>query len=167
MRKNVWILLIVGVLACGLLAAGCGGNDDTSSTTEVTVEGTDASTTTSGDETTVDRRRHVDRERRHRRRRLQRVHRRDRGHGRRVGRSDRLRAGRDAFEQCAKQAEAAGGDAADTALGICQQAADQAVKSLQAARLSRAQTPSPRIGRRRLHDEAGAALFRAEMFSRT
>ena len=40
---------------------------------------------------------------------------------------------RDAFEQCAKQAESAGGDAADTALGICQQAADQAVKSLESA----------------------------------
>jgi len=51
MRKQVWILLVVGVLACGLLAAGCG--DDDSSTTQVTVEDTDASTTVSDGDTSV------------------------------------------------------------------------------------------------------------------
>ena len=51
MRKQVWILLIVGVFALGLVAAGCG--DDDSSSTEVTVEDTDASTTVSDGDTSV------------------------------------------------------------------------------------------------------------------
>lgn len=52
MRKNVWILLVVGVLAFGgMVAAGCGGDDDTSTT--VSVEDTDAATTSEGTDTTV------------------------------------------------------------------------------------------------------------------
>lgn len=135
MRKQVWILLIAGVFACGLLAAGCG--DDDSSSTEVTVEDTDASTTVSDGDTSVtaeDTSTSSD-------------------SGEAASADDVYNAcvdaiegtaaeaagqtaceqARDAFEQCAEQAEAAGGDAAETALGICQQAADQAVKSLQAA----------------------------------
>ncbi len=130
MRKNAWILLVVGVLAVGVLAAGCGGSDDTS-TTDVTVEDSDASTTVSGDETSMST---------------------DDSSGsasaddvynacidaisgtpaEAAGETACAQA-RDAFEQCATQAESAGGDAGQTALGICQQAADQAVKSLQAA----------------------------------
>jgi hypothetical protein len=139
MRKQVWILLIVGVFALGLLAAGCGGNDDTG-TTEVTLEDTDATTTTTGGETTITTDTSttttdttstsgdtspddvynacVDA---------------IKGTAAESAGETACAQARDAFEQCAKQAEAAGGDAADTALGICQQAADQAVKSLEAA----------------------------------
>ena len=134
MRKNVWILLIVGVFALGLVAAGCGSSDDSSST-EVTVDSSDASTTVSGDETDVTAEDTstssdsgataddvynacidaID------------------GTAAEAAGQTACEQARDAFDQCAKQAEAAGGDAADTALGICQQAADQAVKSLQSA----------------------------------
>jgi hypothetical protein len=135
MRKNLWILAVVGVLACGAIAAGCGGDDDTASTTEVTVEDTDASTTTSGDDTTVTATDSTSS---------------DSGGAtaddvydacvdaiegtpaESAGQSSCEQA-RTAFEQCTKQAEAAGGDAAETALGICQQAADEAVKQLEAA----------------------------------
>ncbi len=131
MRKNVWILLVVGVLACGLLVAACGDSDETSGT-DVTVENSDASTTVSGDDTSVTSEDTssdgataddvynacidaID------------------GTAAESAGETACAQARDAFEQCATQAEAAGGDAAETALGICQQAADQAVKSLQAA----------------------------------
>jgi hypothetical protein len=139
MRKQVWILLIVGVLALGLVAAGC-GNDDSSST-EVTVEDTNASTTVSDGATSVtaeDTSTSTDS---------------DSSSGEPATPDDVYNAcidviqgtaaesagqtaceqARSAFEQCAKQAESAGGDAADQALAICQSAADQAVKSLQSA----------------------------------
>ncbi|MFN8113746.1 MAG: hypothetical protein U0R51_11175 [Solirubrobacterales bacterium] len=136
MRKQVWILLIVGVLACGLLAAGCGSSDDSSST-EVTVEDTDASTTVSDGDTSVTAEDTstssdssggataddvynacVDA---------------IEGTAAEQAGQTACQQAKDAFEQCAQQAEAAGGDAADTALGICQDAADQAVKQLEAA----------------------------------
>ena len=49
-----------------------------------------------------------------------------------TGRSE-CRETRRAFAKCARQANNVGGSAAETALGICQQAADQAVKSLEAS----------------------------------
>ncbi len=133
MRKNVWILLLVGVFALGLVATGCGSSDDSSSTTEVTVDSSDASTTVSGSDTTVTATDSttsggataddvynacIDA--------IQ-------GTAAESAGQSACQQARDAFDQCAKQAEAAGGDAADTALGICQAAADQAVKSLQSA----------------------------------
>ena len=122
MRKNLWILAIVGVLACGVVAAGCGSDDDSTSTTEVTVEDTDASTTTSGDETTVTATDSTTSDS-------------DgataddvynacidaiEGTPAESAAKSSCEQARTAFEQCAKQAEAAGGDAAETALGICQ-----------------------------------------------
>jgi hypothetical protein len=145
MRKNLWILAVVGVLACGVIAAGCGGDDDTASTTEVTVEDTDASTTTSGDDTTVTATDSTSSDSTATDSTSS-----DSGGAtaddvydacvdaiegtpaESAGQSSCEQA-RTAFEQCTKQAEAAGGDAAETALGICQQAADEAVKQLEAA----------------------------------
>ena len=134
MRKNLWILAVVGVLACGVVAAGCGSDDDSASTTEVTLEDTDATTTTSGDETTVTATDSTTSD--------------DgataddvynacidaiEGTPAESAAKSSCEQARTAFEQCAKQAESAGGDAAETALGICQQAADEAVKQLEAA----------------------------------
>jgi hypothetical protein len=138
MRKAHLIPIVLGVLALGLLAAGCGGDDETAATdttaattttaTEDTTAGETTGDTTETDSTTTDS-----------------------GAGARaydvynacvdaiegsaaeqVGQSACEQA-RDAFEQCTRQAEKAGGDAADTAIGICQQAADQAVKSLESS----------------------------------
>src|SRR6478672_9341602 len=51
MPKKISILAITGVLALGLLAAGCGSDD--SSTTSVSADDTAASTTVSGSDTSV------------------------------------------------------------------------------------------------------------------
>jgi hypothetical protein len=127
MRRAHLIPIVLGVLALGLLAAGCGGDDET--TTEPLPATTTATDTTTGEDATTT----------------------DTAEGassedvynacidaiegtaaEQVGKTACEQA-RDAFEQCAEQAEKAGGQAAETALGICQQAADQAVKSLQSS----------------------------------
>ncbi|GIK78147.1 MAG: hypothetical protein KJ006_03660 [Thermoleophilia bacterium] len=127
MRKTHLTLIALGALTLGLLAAGCGGDDETGATdatTAATTTTTAATTTTTGDASVegassedvynacIDAIEGTAAEQ--------------------IGQTACEQA-RDAFEQCAKEAEQAGGDAAETALGICQQAADQAVKSLQAS----------------------------------
>jgi hypothetical protein len=124
MRKNVWILLVVGVLACGLLVAACGDSDDTSGT-EVTAEDSDASTTVSGDDTSVtseDTSGGVDTEAF-----LSECTDAVAGTPAETAGTSVCQQAADALEECAGQA----GD--DAAVEVCQQAADQAVKSLQAA----------------------------------
>jgi hypothetical protein len=141
MRKIHLIVLVVGVFAVGLLVAGCGGSDETTSTTEATTattedtsattsdststnetttEGTDTTSTESSGGTTPD----------------------DvynacidaiQGTAAEQAGQAACEQAKNAFEQCIKQAEAAGGSAADTAMGICQQAAEQAVKSLESS----------------------------------
>ena len=124
MRKNVWILAITGVLALGLLASGCGSDD--SSTTSVSVDDTAASTTVSGDDTSVtaddtssDSGGEVDTEAF-----LNECN--DAASGVAAAESACQQAA-DALEQCAGQANN------DSAIAICQSAADEAVKQLQAA----------------------------------
>ena len=127
MRKNVWILAITGVLALGLLAAGCGSDDE--STTSVSVDDTAASTTVSGDDTSVT---------------AEDTSTADSGGvdtdeflnecndavagtpAEAAGQSACWQAA-DALEQCAGAAND------DAAIAICQKAADEAVKQLQAA----------------------------------
>lgn len=123
MRKNHLVLLIVGVFAVGLLVAGCGGSDDTTAATEATTaatEATDATATESSGGTTPDDVYNAC---------IDAIE----GTAAEQAGQTACQQAKDAFEECAKQAEAAGGDAADTALGICQQAADQAVKSLESS----------------------------------
>ena len=123
MRKNVWILLIAGVFACGVFVAACGGDDETSSSTEVTVEDTDVSTTTSGDETTVtsDDSGGVDTEAF-----LEQCNSAVEGTPAESVGQQTCQQAADALEQCAGQAND------DTAIEACQQVADEAVKQLEA-----------------------------------
>jgi hypothetical protein len=128
MRKNLWILAVVGVLACGTIAAGCGSDDDSTSTTEVTVEDTDASTTTSGDDTTVTATDNtssdsggVDTEAF-----LKECNDAAAGTPGEATAATVCQQAADGLEKCADQA-------GDAGVEICQQVADQAVKQLQAA----------------------------------
>ena len=58
MRKSTWLLLLVGVLACGaFVAAGCGSDDsssDTGSTAALTDDTSATADDTSGDDTSSD-----------------------------------------------------------------------------------------------------------------
>lgn len=132
MRKQVWILLIVGVFALGLVAAGCGGSDDTG--TEVTVEDTAATTedtaattsedtdaTTTSEDTTTSGDSGVDTDAF-----LQECQDTVAGTVAESAGNDACQTAADALESCASQANS------ETAIGVCQQIADQAVKSLQA-----------------------------------
>jgi hypothetical protein len=140
--RNRWIILMVGLLACGLLAAGCGGDDSTStaavSSTEATTSSADTSSTeaTTSDDTSTTEDSTT-----------------DTASSGGTTPDDVYQACIDAisgtaaedaakpscdqakaaFEQCAQQAASAGGDAGDTATAICQSAADEAIKQLQAA----------------------------------
>lgn len=131
MRKQVWILLIVGVFALGLVAAGCGGSDDTG--TEVTVEDTAATTedtaattsedtdATTSEDTTTSGDSGVDTDAF-----LQECQDTVAGTVAESAGNDACQTAADALESCASQANS------ETAIGVCQQIADQAVKSLQA-----------------------------------
>lgn len=123
MRTQRWMLALIGLLAVGLLAAGCGGDDDettssesstptemTNETTEATADGASAEDVYNACVDAVE------------------------GAGVEDQVMPQCEQARDAFEECANQAGNAGNDqAAELALQICQQAADQAVKSLEAA----------------------------------
>ena len=55
MRKQKWIVLLVGLLACGLIAAGCGDDDSSDSSSTAATSATtseDTSPTTSEDTST-------------------------------------------------------------------------------------------------------------------
>ncbi len=56
MRKSNWFLLIVGLLACGLIAAGCGddSSDDTATTPTTPTTSTDETAATTSEDTTSD-----------------------------------------------------------------------------------------------------------------
>jgi len=121
-------LFVAGMLAIGgLAAAGCGSDDSTDSTT-VSVEGTDAATTTAGTDTTVTEG--------------------DAAEGaspedvynnctaaikgtpaESTGEAACGQA-RDAFQKCIDTAAQLDGDAKEQALQACQSAADQAVEAL-------------------------------------
>jgi hypothetical protein len=127
MPKKISILAIAGVLALGLLAAGCGSDD--SSTTSVSVDDTAASTTVSGDDTSVtaddtssDSSGGVDTEAF-----LSECNDAVAGTPAEAAGQSACQQAADALEQCAGAAND------DSSIAICQKAADEAVKQLQAA----------------------------------
>jgi hypothetical protein len=132
MRNAKWIVALVALMAMGLIAAGCGDDDDTTaaSDTSATESSTSAESTTSDESTTSE------------------------DSGGDATSDDVLQAcedvikgtpaesagetacqqAADAFDQCQQQAEATPeGDSRDLAIQACQDAANQAVDALQAA----------------------------------
>ncbi len=137
MRSKTLLILLAVVLSFGLIAAGCGDDDSTSSTSaettateSTTAEDTDATTEettsddTSSDSSSIDSEgvynACVDA---------------ISGTPAEAAGETACAQARDAFEQCATQAESLPEDnsARDDAIAICQDAADQAIKSLEAA----------------------------------
>jgi len=131
MRKYHLITLIAGVLALGLLAAGCGGSDETSTTVSVdtttlqttdttasettdttTTETTDTTSTSGGVDTSAF---------------LDECTKTAQGTAVESIAQQTCQQAADALEQCAGQANN------DAAIQACQQVADEAVKQLQAA----------------------------------
>ena len=132
MKNTKWLALLVGIFAFGLIAAGCGGDEDEASSDAPAVEAED---TTSEDaatedseatEETSDSSGEIDAE------------------GVYTACTDAIegtaaeeagQAGceqaRDAFEQCATAAEGTQGE--EAAIKICQDAADQAIATLNSA----------------------------------
>lgn len=128
MKSSKWLFALMALLACGLIAAGCGDDDETTSaatTEETSAESTTEETTTEdtsdSDLSTPD----------------------DvynacidviEGTAAESAGQTACEQARDAFEQCATQAEAQPeGEGRDLAIGACQQAAEQATEALQAA----------------------------------
>jgi hypothetical protein len=121
--RTKWILALSALLAVGLIAAGCGDDDDSSDSTTTTstaedTSGSSDSSDSSGGATAED------------------VY---------TACQDAIAgtpaesageagcaAARDAFEQCATQAENLDSAAKETAIKACQDTADAAVKALQA-----------------------------------
>ena len=126
MRNGKWILALVGLLACGLIAVGCGDDDESSSETTTTEETGATGDTGSADTDTVS--------------------------GGTVDVSEFLSSceetvegspgaetaiaacedAADALEQCAEEANESGDEElAEAAIDACQQAADDAVKQFE------------------------------------
>lgn len=115
MRERRWLGVLVALMACGLIAAGCGSNDNTSS------DATGADTTaTSGDTKTADDVYNAC---------LDAI---DGKPGAKIAKAG-CQAAKTAFEQCAKQAEGAPDSAKDAALQACRKAADIAISALNSA----------------------------------
>jgi len=130
MRNGKWLVLMVAVLATGLIAAGCGDDEEPASTPATTEEATTSEDATteedSGDDTestdsspddvynacidVIE------------------------GTAAESAGQSACEQARDAFEQCAQQADAIDdGSARDLAVQACQDAADQSVAALEAA----------------------------------
>jgi hypothetical protein len=129
MRNLKWLAALVAVLGVGLLATGCGGDDDTTTVTSGSDTSTEATTTEDSTSTSEDS-------------------------GTSGSTPDDVynacidviegtpaenastpacEQARDAFQQCLDQANAAGGDAGETAAQLCQDAADQTIDTLKTA----------------------------------
>ena len=133
MRIAKWMLALIALLACGLIAVGCGDDDEDSGSDEPATEETSSSDDTSTDETSDDS---ADTS--------------TEGStpddvlaacqdaiagtpGEEAGQPG-CEAAADAFEQCLTQAEDIDDEGAkETALAACQDAADSAVAALESA----------------------------------
>ena len=127
MRIAKWMLALIALLACGLIAVGCGDHDDESSSDEPATEESSSSEDTSSEDTGstgVD----VDAF-------LAECEDTFAGTPGEDAAATACQQAADALESCGEQAEAAGGDdkAVEQAVQACQDAADQAVEQLQAA----------------------------------
>ena len=130
MRNAKWVIALVALMAMGLIAAGCGDDDDTTSAGDTAVEETTADETSSEDTTsdtsdsdlaTADDVYNAC---------LDVIE----GTAAESAGQTACEQARDAFEQCTTQAEATPeGEGRDLAISACQQAAEQATEALQAA----------------------------------
>jgi len=118
MRIAKWMLALMALLACGLIAVGCGDDDDDSSSDEpATEESSEAAAEGSTPDDVLAACEDV----------IEGTAAEDAGQA-------GCQAAADAFEQCLAQAEdVEDEDSRETALTACQNAADQAVEALQAA----------------------------------
>jgi hypothetical protein len=123
MRIAKWMLALMALLACGLIAVGCGDDDDDSSSSDETATEESSS---SGDSSSSG----VDADAF-----LSECEDAFAGTPGEDAAATACQQAADALEQCGQQAEAAGGDdsAVEAAVQICQDAADEAVKQLEAA----------------------------------
>ena len=130
MRNSKWIMVLIGLLACGLIAAGCGDDDDDSSSDEpateeesgATGESGSTDTDTDSDAASVD----VDDF-------LSTCEETVEGTPGAETAISACEDAADALEQCADQANASGDeDLAADAIALCQQATDDAVKQFEA-----------------------------------
>jgi hypothetical protein len=131
MRNVKWLAALAAILALGLIAAGCGGDDDETTSAAPATEATTAAEDTTAEETTTAE---------------------DTGsegstpedvynacidaiEGTPVEETSKpaCEQARDAFQQCIDSADAAGGSAGDAAAQLCQDAADQTIAGLKAA----------------------------------
>jgi hypothetical protein len=129
MRNLKGLAALVAVLAIGMLAAGCGGDDDTTSTVTAAEDASTTSTeaTSTTEESTTEASGSTP----------------DdvynacidviEGTPAEEASKPACEQARDAFQQCIDQADAAGGDAGDTAAQLCQDAADQTIDTLKTA----------------------------------
>lgn len=131
MRNGKWLVLMVALLTCGLIAAGCGDDEEpttaaptseetTSEDTtaeETTEESDDSDATGSSPDDIYNACMDV-----------------IKGTPAEAAGETACAQARDAFEQCAEQADAIGDDSGrEMAVQACQDAADQAVAALEAA----------------------------------
>ncbi|MDX6587191.1 MAG: hypothetical protein QOI31_1664 [Solirubrobacterales bacterium] len=127
MRIAKWMLALMALLACGLIAVGCGDDDDDSSSSdEPATEESSSSDDSSSDSSSSG----VDADAF-----LSECEDAFAGTPGEDAAATACQQAADALEQCGDQAEAAGGDdsAVEAAVQICQDAADEAVKQLEAA----------------------------------
>jgi hypothetical protein len=127
MRIAKWMLALVAILACGLIAVGCGDDDDSSSDEPATEESSSSDDSSSDDTSSSGG---VDADAF-----LSECQDAVAGTPAEDAGNTACQQAADALEQCGDQAEAAGADddAVESAEKICQDAADQALEQLQAA----------------------------------
>ncbi len=125
MRIGKWMLALMALLACGLIAAGCGDDDEDSASSDEPAA-TEESSDTSSDDTEAEGSTPDDV--------LAACEEAIAGTPGEEAGQPGCEAAAEAFEQCLTQSEDIEDDASrETALAACQDAADQAVDALKAA----------------------------------
>ena len=138
MRNAKWLALMVALLTCGLIAAGCGDDEDSSSTVATPTEETTTEDSTTEDATAEETTTEESDDSESTDSSPDDVYNACidviEGTAAEAAGQSACEQARDAFEQCAQQADAIGDDSArDLAVQACQNAADQSVAALEAA----------------------------------